>query len=30
LTGLTNSDKEALVLTVKAATVIDEISYLQV
>lgn len=29
LTGLTNSDKEALVLIVKAATVMDEIFYLQ-
>lgn len=29
LTGLTNSDKEALVLIVKAATVLDEIFYLQ-
>lgn len=29
LTGLTNSDKEALVFIVKAATVMDEICYLQ-
>jgi len=30
LTGLTDSDKEALVFVVKAAAVIDEIFYLQV
>ena len=30
LTGVTDADKEALVLLVKAATIMDEIFYLQV